>query len=147
MKFIKTEIEYLKESNAFNTVCVLIINNDNNVLILKRGPTAPWHPNEWSLVGGGVDNGETFIEAVLRETFEETSLKLDKLDIVKFDYIEDIKESYNLIVYTCNKFSGTIELDYENTDYKWVNELNYDKYVYIPHVKKLIEKYYEIYKN
>jgi 8-oxo-dGTP pyrophosphatase MutT (NUDIX family) len=49
----------------------------NELLVVK-----PWLGNgKWSLPGGGVRNGETSIDAVLRELKEETGIELRKEDV------------------------------------------------------------------
>ena len=100
-----------------NAVAV-IVNNDNRILLLKRGPNAPWQPNKWSLVGGGVENGETSKEAVLREIKEETELDVEILKEAfaiqrKPDSIEDIF----LAKYDGNDYD--VKLDDENVAYGW----------------------------
>jgi 8-oxo-dGTP pyrophosphatase MutT (NUDIX family) len=45
-------------------------------LLQYRGPAAPTSPHQWSLIGGGIEPGETAEEAVLREVREETGLHL-----------------------------------------------------------------------
>jgi 8-oxo-dGTP pyrophosphatase MutT (NUDIX family) len=42
-------------------------------------------PNQWSIPGGGIEDGETPEEAARREFFEETNIKIDdKLNLVGF---------------------------------------------------------------
>ena len=45
------------------------------ILILRRGKTAPWKPGVWSLPGGVVEKGESVLIAGLRELKEETDLE------------------------------------------------------------------------
>lgn len=133
-------MKYLLEfkQHKCNSICVLILNENNEILILKRGSTAPWYPNKWSLVGGMVDKGENEKTAATREVKEETNLTIykDKLTI-----IDEIKnKSYTLTAYQTKIMNPKVTLDWENTKYKWVNEDNYEKYDYIPNVKGYIQK-------
>ncbi len=65
-----------------------IVIRDDNVLLIKRGN--PPKAGEWSLPGGGVELGETTREAVAREVFEETGLKVAQIGplVDAVDYIE-----------------------------------------------------------
>ena len=44
------------------------------ILLLQRGPTAPWAPGRWCLPGGYIDRGETPAQAVVREISEEVGI-------------------------------------------------------------------------
>lgn len=44
------------------------------VLLVRRGPTAPWAPNLWGLPGGHVEPGETPAAAIVRELAEEVGI-------------------------------------------------------------------------
>ncbi len=107
-----------EEKDLTKNAVAVIVNKDNRILLLKRGPNAPWEPNKWSLVGGGVEDGETSKEAVLREIKEETGLnvKLLKESFAiqrKPDSVEDVFLA---------KFDGNdydIKLDDENVAYGW----------------------------
>ncbi|CAM5998809.1 unnamed protein product [Sphagnum balticum] len=54
---------------------LLIVTKDKKVLFLKRGPDGD-HPNEWGLPGGKIEDGETPVEAAIRETHEEAGYYL-----------------------------------------------------------------------
>jgi 8-oxo-dGTP pyrophosphatase MutT (NUDIX family) len=53
-------------------VTLFILNGDRLALIRKH----PFPPDVWRPPGGGVKEGEDFVEAVLREAFEETGLRV-----------------------------------------------------------------------
>jgi 8-oxo-dGTP pyrophosphatase MutT (NUDIX family) len=53
---------------------VVLVDERGRLLLQERDEGAPVNPDEWSLVGGGVEEGETFAEAALRELEEETEV-------------------------------------------------------------------------
>ena len=117
-----------------NAVAV-IVDNDNKILLLKRGNKAPWMPSKWSLVGGAINKDETPKQAVEREILEETGL-----EIKKFIKTFDIKRNVDSIeyVFAC-RYEGEptdIKLNEENANYGWYDV---DEMKFLDIVPNLIE--------
>lgn len=55
---------------------VIILNKDLEVLLQRRGDD-----NKWCIPGGGMELGETVEETAKREVFEETGLKINKMNL------------------------------------------------------------------
>jgi 8-oxo-dGTP pyrophosphatase MutT (NUDIX family) len=62
-----------------HAACVYICNDKNQVLAVSRRDDK----NNFGLVGGKVDPGETDAQAGIRELFEETGISLDMMSIRK----------------------------------------------------------------
>lgn len=62
-------------------VGAFIFSSDNKLLLGKAGV----YQNHWVVPGGGVDEGETKLEAVKRETIEETGIDITDAVIHKID--------------------------------------------------------------
>lgn len=60
---------------------LLLVMKDKQVLLLKR-TNALFANNQYSLVGGKVEKGETFRQAAVREAFEEIGVVIDPEDLV-----------------------------------------------------------------
>ena len=58
-------------------VHVWIINDEGNLLFQKRAETKRSFPGLWSVTGGGVDTGETTLDALYRETKEELGVIIE----------------------------------------------------------------------
>lgn len=67
---------------------------DGKVLLLHRQDTKN-QGNTWAIPGGKIDKNETPIQASIRETFEETGYKFDKVEYLGFVYIK--YEKYDFI--------------------------------------------------
>lgn len=94
-------------------VAVIIEDLHGRVLLLLRGPTAPWFPNRWNLPGGKIEPGESPTEAAMRETREETGLRVYTLSqLARLD---------NLAVMRADDWTGRVRLvDREHTRASWV---------------------------
>ena len=61
-----------------NGVGVIVLNNENKVFVGKRKDNPV---DRWQMPQGGVDIGETYLSAMKRELYEETSIK--SIEILK----------------------------------------------------------------
>ena len=61
-----------------NGVGVIILNNENKVFVGKR---KDYPVNKWQMPQGGVEIGESYLSAMKRELYEETSIK--SIEILK----------------------------------------------------------------
>lgn len=70
----------MKKIKGFRSnVGMIAIHPENNLVLMgKRKPSN----NHWQFPQGGIDQGETEIEAMHRELFEETGLKKEDISIV-----------------------------------------------------------------
>lgn len=95
------------------TVLGIVTNPDGYFLITKRKRNKQWMPGAWEVSGGGVQAGETSLEAVKREVAEETGLDTSKARITLADtYRSDSPEEKN------NYFVDIyhLELDFDRGD-------------------------------
>lgn len=137
MDFLKMFEDFKQIYSDFET-CVILLKYQSSFLILKRGSTAPWMPNKWSLVGGGLDKGETKFECIERETLEEISLKPFKIKLKESKKTEDI----GIIHYFTGELkTNKVKLDYENSEFKFIRTLDdIELYEFVPYIKEFITK-------
>ena len=115
---------------------VILKNTSGQTLILQRGTTAPWMPNKWALPGGGIEQNESPEEAVVRECKEEISLTPKNINFL---------EKINYPDYTMHLFSGEIsgepKLNFEHSNFAFINRADLNNYDFVPELVKLLEKY------
>jgi 8-oxo-dGTP pyrophosphatase MutT (NUDIX family) len=101
---------------------VLIVDKQNRLLMMKRSDSG-----SWGLPGGAVEPGETVEEAALRETLEESGLRVEEMSLFGvfsgpecYYKYPNGDEVYNVTVaYLSREVSGDIRLNGEHTEWGW----------------------------
>ena len=113
----------------------VVILKDGNVLILKRSSTDKWMPDHYGLPGGKLEVEEDPLEAACRECKEEANLIVSPKDLVFLPKVS--KEKHHAFYYT-PKFKGEPKLDFEHSDFKWINPKELSKYKVVPDLPHII---------
>mgnify|MGYP005816262341 CR=1 FL=1 len=104
--------DFLKEESTKDTnkvAKVVIYNEENQVLFIKRTKYVARHAGEWDLPGGHAQENEDIEKAVRRETREETNLSLSDLEKIEIQK----KTTYFKAKYT----GGKIKLSKEHSEF------------------------------
>lgn len=113
------EFELKKPENEKWGCCMLLQHPvfNNRYLVCQRAPGEREEPGSWGFVGGKVDAGERVCDAVVREVFEETGLRVHD-----YKYIGKLEEgAYLDFIFVSNAWSGELKLDpNECSDYSWL---------------------------
>jgi 8-oxo-dGTP diphosphatase len=107
---------------VFTIVKVAVVNEAGEVLLLKRGASAPRRAGQWDLPGGYVEPSEELQTAAARETLEETGLIVAAPQLVYcFTELDDSRfGSGNWLTFKAKVQSPKVTLSYEHDDYQWV---------------------------
>ena len=108
-------------------VKIVLINNENKVLLNLRDRNHPENPHVWAFLGGGVDEGETEEEALLREVKEEIDYELKEYKKIKELFIEKIGKR---IFYV-----GKIDADINELTLREGEEIKFFSYEEIKEIK------------
>lgn len=110
MKIKKKDLELKKgKQNHAQVVC---INEDGMVLLVSRKDDH----TDFGFAGGKLDGDETYEEAAIRETFEETGLKIKNLELI-FAMHRKGRMGYTFLA----EYDGEIDYDAEKEPHvaKW----------------------------
>lgn len=111
-------------------------------LIFKRS-TNKVYANQWRMVGGKVQEGETRWKAALRELKEETGLVPNTFWVIPS--VNRFYEPKTDMIHAIPAFAAQlnpnadIRLDEEHTDYKWVKADEISRYIPWPEQRRLIK--------
>lgn len=120
-----------------NVVAALIWDNDR-FLACQR----PAHKSRgllWEFVGGKVEPGETWEEALIRECREELSVTVKPLDIFMEVTHEYPDLTVHLILYNAIITEGTIQL-LEHNDARWITPAEIPQYAFCPADTEILEQ-------
>jgi len=83
-----TKAKPIVDGINFSVLVPLIeINNELNLIFEVRSMSIKRQPGEISFPGGRIEDGENPLEAAIRETFEETGIKREHIEIItELDY-------------------------------------------------------------
>lgn len=121
---------------------IILVNKNGEILILKRGMTAPSRPGYWDLPGGEVEYGENLSNSIIRETEEETGLEIKNptlLDIyAKFN---DRKEYWVTICYSSQVVDADVRLSFEHNAFSWIKPQEFKNLKASPKNKKFVQTF------
>jgi mutator protein MutT len=136
-----------KSSRPYLAVRAIITNESGKVLILKRSNTSQGD-GKWCLPGGNIEYGQTANDAMVREVKQETSLNCSDIRFLFFLESLPSEESelhYINFIYQCS-VDGKIKLNYESSDYEWINLSELPEYKIAFRNDEILKKYW-LFKN
>ena len=126
----------------------VMIMKDRKILLGKRHINPEKADSElhgegtWTMPGGKLEYGETFEEGAIRETMEETSIKLNNIKIISVNNDKNEHAHFITIGMFSDDFEGVVKVmePDEITEWKWFDLDNLPKNIFFPSVK-LLENY------
>ena len=105
--------------NDVKTVAkVVMIDENNRVLLLKRSTYVEKFAGEWDLPGGHLKEGESLQDGLIREVLEETNLRVVNP--------QKIETQVNLHFFYAKYDSEPIKLSHEHTGFRFFDKKNLD---------------------
>ena len=109
-------------NKKFEVVSLFTIYN-RKILLLKRQKNKP-QEKTWGPPAGKVDNGENLEQAICRETFEETSIKIETDQITKYKkcyYVrhDDVDFVFYVYAIELNRKPEIILRPAEHSEHSW----------------------------
>ena len=101
----------------------VIFSEDMQFLLLK------YSAGHWDFVKGNIEEGETEVEALLREIEEETSIPPSEMELIS-PFREEIEYFYRrsrdlvhkeVVYYLGKSFTKSVRLSYEHQGYDWLD--------------------------
>jgi 8-oxo-dGTP pyrophosphatase MutT (NUDIX family) len=104
---------------------VIVVNDQGQILLIRRTDNG-----NWAVPGGGMDLGESIIQAAIRETFEETGItcKITGLvgiytsprHVIRYTSNGEVRQEFS-IVFTARPIGGKLRPSSESAEPQWVS--------------------------
>lgn len=130
------------EASALN----IVIFHNGQILLLKRSEKVLEYKSKWNVVGGYLDEIKPIKKKALEELSEELGIVEDDIaDIRIGECILTRDESISITWYIVPvrvilKRRPEIKLDFEHTDYRWINPEDIFDYDTVPNLDAMIDK-------
>ena len=122
-----------------------VVDENCNLLLLKRGIDRPHKPGVWDIPGGRLDEGENPFLGLQREIKEETNLEIEigsPIDVHHF--VRDDGQQITMLIFKCSPKHKSVMLSHEHEAYDWVH-LSKAKEKICPTFHPLMDKFFEDY--
>ncbi len=104
-----------------------IIEKEGKLLFGRKPRDRCPYPNTWHLLGGGVEQGESILDAIKREVKEESGISLTNIKPISFD--EDCEPNkhgvtmhYIFLVFSATYKSGKLKPGDDIAELTWVEK-------------------------
>jgi 8-oxo-dGTP pyrophosphatase MutT (NUDIX family) len=124
----------------------ILINENNEILILKRSEKVRTYKGYWGGVAGYVEKNETPLETAYKEILEEVNLNEDDIYFLKqnkpiifSDFYFDKKYEWKIysFLFKCLK-KNKISLDWEHIEFKWIPPSEIKKFLTVPYLELIV---------
>ena len=123
------------ERAIFTNLC-MVCDCDGNILVQDRKDP------DWPglcFPGGHVEPGESFVESVIREVWEETGLTIEKPKLCGTKQFQTKNEErYVVFFYKTDRFSGSLKSSHEGEVF-WISKADLGKYTLCDDFESMIE--------
>ena len=128
-------------------VVTSVLKNQNEVLVLRRSKEVKTMQEKWAGVSGYLEKNEDLLSRALIEIYEETRINKDELVLRKIFDRSNV-QIHNELMINIQPFcfvSSTrkVVLDWEHSDYYWINQKEIDNFDFVPRFKHIISRCFE----
>jgi len=120
------------------------IKDNDKLLILKRSDKVKSMKGLWAGISGIIENDEEPLERAKIEIFEETGITNEKITLVKavgemrVNSPQYKNHEWEIFPFLFKATNPTIKLNWENSDFKWIDIEELQNYETVPSLQKVL---------
>ncbi len=116
------------DTNRFTRACVgcLVLSQDNKIVLQQRDDNCHRFPGALATFGGGIEPGESPMQALIRELKEELGANVQAADVISLGALTETETNFREVVYVYfwHDKKGTITGCYEGKANYYSNPLD-----------------------
>jgi 8-oxo-dGTP pyrophosphatase MutT (NUDIX family) len=120
------------------------IRDNDKLLILKRSNQVKSMKGLWAGISGIIENDEEPLDRAKIEIFEEVGITEDKITLIKTT--EEMRvnspqyknHEWEIFPFLFESENPTVKLNWENSDFKWINVEELENYETVPSLQKVL---------
>ena len=120
------------------------IKDNEKLLILKRSNKVKSMKGLWAGVSGIIENNEEPLKRAKIEIWEEVGITEDKITLIKsaeemkIDSPQYQNHEWEIFPFLFESNNPTVKLNWENSDFKWINVDELENYETVPSLEKVL---------
>ena len=137
--------EILGKDLNYTNIVTSFLKNDDQILILKRSNKVKSMKNLWAGISGIIEKDDLSpLSRAEIEIFEETGIKREQTNLLKeSQQMKIISTQYKNHVWNIFPFlfkveNPEIKLNWENSEFEWINPSNIVNYKTVPSLDKIL---------
>ena len=135
----------MRALNYRQVVTSFIQSNENKILLLQRSSKVGTNRGKWGAVSGYLEANEKPFSRAQIEIQEEASLQPNEIELTRSGTPLRAFDEENQIVWIVHPYlfathNDAIIIDWEHTNYKWIDPRELDSYDTVPKLKETFER-------
>ena len=102
-------------------VGAFILNEKNELLVVKKSPRERIDPDLWTIPGGKIYPQEHIVDGLKREVLEEVGLEISSFQWIGEDVFESQNAMFHAEHFMCKALNSSVTLENKLTEYKWIS--------------------------
>jgi len=129
---------------SYTNIVTSFLQNNSKILLLKRSDRVKSMKGLWAGVSGIIENNEIPIDRAKIEIWEETGI--EEVQIVLLKSVQEMRvrspqyknHEWNIFPFLFKVENPKIKLNWENSEFEWINPSNIVNYQTVPSLEKIL---------